>query len=336
MNYTPNFNDPRVISRIRKAYTYAVAHFDVEAESMHSMEAIARRFGQAQTDLSKWLMKQLLICTDQHFSEAAGISKKYILNPSGITYIQSIIGITVTKQAAIEEIYIKEYAEEFKTGEFKYKQSSDRYFHPIQSLKKENKYELFFKQGYNHDYDIECCAPTLLYQEALRHGLKPQPILHDYIENRSMHRQSLADELGITPSEVKDIINALIGGAKVGTNDYSSIYRENDRDATLINKIKSNEYITSLRESVKKMWEALPIDDRRSAKQKNAMYRSLEVQVMKSIVSYLKRTHNKHFTEHDGWKCVFEIDEYQLYKHVREHTGYVISVSHVSLRELCE
>jgi len=335
MNYTPNFNDARVVARASKAYAYAIAHFDYDIESMHSIEAITKRFGQAQTPICKWLMKTLLICTDQHFSEAAGVSKKYVLNKVGVEQIQSILGITISRQAAVEETYIEEYKEDFQTGDFTYKESSDRFFHPLQNIKKEYKYVLFYKQGYNHDYDINCCAPTLLYQEALKNSLKPQPILQYYIDNRSQIRETLALELQTTPEVVKKIITALFQGARLGANDYSSIYREYNNTA-LIHRIQQNEYITQMRESIAKMWKALPVTDRRSGKLKNKLYRQLESQVLKAIVQFLRKTHNKHFTEHDGWKCVFEIDEYQLIKYVREHTGYVISVSHVSLREMCE
>lgn len=335
MSYQPNIKDPRVIASLRKAYTYAIAHFDYEKESMHSMQAISKRFGQAQKDKSKWLMKTLLICTDHHYSEAAGISKKYILNKEGVELIQSMLGIVVTKQAAIEETYIEEYAEEFQTGNFTYKESSDRFFHPLQNIKSDNKKILFYKQGYNHDYDINCCAPTLLYQEALKCGLEPQPIIHHYIENRTEIRESLAVELQTTPKIVKGIITALFQGAKLGTNEYSSIYREYN-DTALIRRIQQNEYITKMRESIVLMWKALPIADRRSGRLKNDLYRKLELQVLKAIVSFLKKTNNKHFTEHDGWKCEYEIDEYQLYRFVKEKTGYNISLSHICLRDICE
>lgn len=335
MKYEPNFSDPRVLSRIRKAYTYALSHFEYETESMHSMHAICKRFGQAQKDISKWLIKTLLICTDYHFSEAAGISKKYKLNKEGIELIQSALGIIITKQAAIEETYVAEYADEFKTGDFKYNESSDRLFHPLQNIKKTHKHELFYKQGYNHDYDINCCAPTLLYQEALKRGLTPQPKLHHYIEHRAEIRESLAIELQTTPDVVKKVITALFQGAKLGTNEYSSIYCTY-KDKALIHRIQANEYITELRESIALMWKALPISDRRSGIQKNELYRQLELKVLKSIVSYLRKTNNKHFTEHDGWKCEYEIDEYQLHRHVRDVTGYNISLSHISLRDVCE
>lgn len=335
MNYKPNIKDPRVLNRIRKAYTYALAHFNHTAESMHSMQAITKRFGRAETDISKWLMKTLLTCTDYHYSEAAGISKKYILNKEGVELVQSLLNLTITKQAAIEETYVEEYKEEFLTGQFTYNESSDRLFHPLQNIKKDYKHVLFYKQGYNHDYDINCCAPTLLYQEALKNGLTPQPIIHHYIENRAELRVSLADELQTTPEIVKKVITALFQGAKLGTNEYSSIYREYN-DVALIRRIQSSEYITSLRESIREMWTMLPITDRRSGRQKNDLYRQLELKVLKAVISFMRKTNNRHFTEHDGWKCEFEIDEYQLYKHVREITGYNISLSHISLRDICE
>ena len=336
MRYEPNINDPRVRKRIQHAYHYALAHLSCTEETPHSQEALSKRFGQAQTDLSKWLRKQLLICTDHHYSDAAGLSKKYILNEDGVAHIESILGCRSTPAKAVQTLYTEEFKDELATGSFTYKEAANRRWHPIQSLKKTHKHALFYANGYNHEYDIQACAPTLLYQEALKHGLEPQPLIESYLRDRATVRARLANELQTSPEKVKKIINALFGGARVGCGDYFQLFKDLDGDSALIYAIKSNDYLNLLRESIREMWAALPVEDRRKSKLKMALYFELEARVLKAVVQFLRRTKNKHFTEHDGWVCEFMLDEHMLKRHVKETTGFDISVSHVCLRDLCE
>ncbi len=91
MAYKPNIKDPRVLKRIKQAYGYALGVFDNNEPTARSQAAIDKRFGKHSNPLSKYLRKQLLICTDHHFSNATGISKKYILNDAGVEHLRAVL-----------------------------------------------------------------------------------------------------------------------------------------------------------------------------------------------------------------------------------------------------
>jgi len=337
MNYTPNFNDPRVVSRCSKALAYACGVFT--SETMMSQQSISKRFGQAQTDLGKWLRHKLLIITDTHYSDAAGISIKYIINIDGANQLFKLLFPNIpftpvnTTTLVVNEA-VKEFTDELITGDFIYREKSDRMWHDLQWYRKEYKQRTLKQTGYNHEYDIEAAAQSLLYQDAVMfHNLKPQAIIKDYIKNKSVIRNTLAIELHTTPDNVKKIITAIFAGAKIGINEDFQLFKDLDRDVALINRIKDSEYINQMRVSVRELWRVLPINDRRVSREKWTYYFAIELKVLREVVKYLKRTNNKHFREHDGWTTEFEIDEYQLIRHVREHTGYVISLSHMHLTD---
>ncbi len=338
IDYTPNFNDPRVRARARKALAYACGNLDKDEAISRSQTALDKRFGH-HGPLTEYLRSMLLICVDHHYSDAAGIAKKYVLNVLGANtlckdlYPDETDIVKKTFEVTTDEI-IAEYQTEFLTGEFKYTEKSDRYWHDIQFKRKVVKHSIFAKQGYNHEYDIRAAAQTLLYQHALTHGLTPQPAIQSYIDNRAVIRDMLAHELNTTPELVKKTINALTSGAKVGVNDRFKLFNEIDCNVDLMNAIMTNKYLCDLRASLSEMWRVLPITDRRKCREKSMLYFSLEKSVINEVKRYLKSIGNKHFTEHDGWVCQYEIDEYQLLRHVLERTGYSISVSHAHLDEI--
>lgn len=337
MNYTPNFNDSRVRSRCSKALAYACGVFT--SETMMSQQTITKRFGQAQTPIGKWLRHKLLIITDPHYSDAAGISIKYIINVRGANDLFNALFPNTpftpanTTHLVINEA-VKEFSDELVTGDFIYKEKSDRLWHDLQWYRKEYKQRTLKQSGYNHEYDIEAAAQSLLYQDAIMfHQLTPQPIIEDYLKNKTVIRNTLAIELKTTPDNVKKIITAIFAGAKIGVNKNFQLFNELNQDVALIDRITKSEYINQMRVSVRELWRVLPISDRRKSREKWEYYFRLEHQVLKHVVKYLKRTNNKHFTEHDGWTTELEIDEYQLIRYVREHTGYVISLSHLYLTD---
>jgi hypothetical protein len=51
-------------------------------------------------------------------------------------------------------------------------------------------------------------------------------------------------------------------------------------------------------------------------------YFDLERTVLNQVRSYLDKTNNHYFLEHDGWSCEREIDVIELTEFVRTTTGY--------------
>lgn len=333
--YTPNLNDPRVRARCAKALAYVCGVFT--SETMMSQQTISKRLGRDDTDLGKWLRHKLLIITDHYYSESAGASMKYVIDIDGANELfnslfpnEVFTPKTITSLVVTEAV--KEFSDELITGDFIYKEVSHRQWHDLQWYRKEYKQRTLKQSGYNHEYDIEAAAQSLLYQDAIMfHHLASQPIIEDYLRNKVVVRNTLAIELKTTPDKVKKIITALFAGAKIGVNKDFQLFNDLNQDVALIERIKKSEYINQMRVSVRELWRVLPIMDRRSSREKWKYYFQIEGLVLKHVVKFLKKNRNKHFTEHDGWTTEYEIDEYQLIRYVREHTGYVISLSHVYL-----
>jgi hypothetical protein len=66
-DYQPNFNDPRVLSRIKTALGFACAVMSETKSHPWSSRYIDKFFGSQRNDLSKYLRKTLLICTDEFY-----------------------------------------------------------------------------------------------------------------------------------------------------------------------------------------------------------------------------------------------------------------------------
>jgi hypothetical protein len=95
-------------------------------------------------------------------------------------------------------------------------------------------------------------------------------------------------------------------------------------------RIQSNEYLKEMRAEIKEMWRHLPVENIRDGTERFAIYFSLEKQVMNEVVKYLKKTKNRHFTQHDGWICEHEIELYRLHSDIKNTTGFSINFSHIT------
>lgn len=350
MSYKPNTNDPRVIKKIKKALGFVGSHLSDTKSHPWSTRYMDKYFGQQQHDLSKWLRNQLVICTNSRYSKDSGICKEYIKNKTGYDKLVSLIQITTTypsvsQVGSLEVDFVKnEYKDELTTLDFTYNDKSGRLWHPLQRVRKEHKLIVFNDSGLRYQYDIQCCAPTLIHQHS-QMLVNPMDLhlfaLHRYFTNRNQIRKELAQEAEITEDLAKVIINALLTGAQLGNNQDSDIYKLLNGDKARIEYLKQNEYIKQLRSDIKTCWDyikptlskrtivtktgttrTLPI----SSKQKASLYFQLERQVLDSVLSYLNKTNNKHFLEHDGWACSNEIDRDELIKWVKNKTGFDIQL----------
>ncbi len=65
--YTPNFADPRVLNRIKRAYGFSRACISTDEPHPWAKMYIDQFFGQQQNPLSKWLREILLVPVDSWF-----------------------------------------------------------------------------------------------------------------------------------------------------------------------------------------------------------------------------------------------------------------------------
>lgn len=377
MSYEPNLKDPRTQKRVKRAIAFANAFLSNTKPRGWSTRYIDKYFGHQGNDLSKWLRNKLLICTNDRYSKDTGVCKEYIKNQSGLeslikqvilypsviqvsSTITSVIQVSNTANTSVlqvtKELINEEFGSELKSKKFTYEDKSNRLWHNLQRVKKEYKQEIFSENGFKFQYDIECCAPTLIHQysqtipEIIQNDKWIQgPMdlylfaLRSYLKDRKQIRTQLANDAEITYEQAKEIINALLMGAKLGHNSDSDIYKMLNGDTARIEFLKQHEYLKQLREDIKTCWEyirpTLPrtyITDKNnkqrrlpvSNKQKAGVYFDLERQVLNTCRDYLDRTNNKYFLEHDGFVCEKELDKEELSKWVKINTGFDIKLDH--------
>ena len=321
--YQPNFNDPRVISRVQLALQFVEDFVSPHKANWLSTRAIDKAFGQGQLALSKWLRTELLIVADPHWNHLTGKCKSYKRNQDGYQRLKAQIN------GPVPQITPRQLSE-LSSGNFEYTEKSNRLWNPLQNLPKRIKRPLLAKNGYNYNYDICCAAPRLILQYARKCGMTIEtPHMDLYIQDKTYVREQIAQHTGLTPDEVKFVINALLHGAIISHDDrYSSIITGINGKHSALDKLKENDYITSLREEILQIWKSikphrqLNTTNRLSAKDKSKTYRELEELVLKEIQRYLVRTNNRGLLEHDGWTCMNAIDMNELRSLVRSNTGY--------------
>lgn len=372
MNYSPNMNDPRIQRRVKKAIGFTNACVSSKPRTW-STRYIDKFFGQQQTDLSMWLRSKLLICTDERYSKEKHVSKKYIKNTAGLNEVVSLLrevqsiplcitsrddknsGSSIISVSQVTKDFLKEeFDEELTAKEFKYEEKSSRLWHNLQRVRRKYKEEIFSDYGFKFNYDIQCCAPTLIYQYS---KMIPEVIIDNkyvqgpmdlhlvaltkYLKDRNSVREQLAKEAEITYDQAKEIINALLMGARLGHNEDSDIYKMLNGDRVRIEYLKQNEFLQELRSDLKTCWEyikpTLPvtyITDKNSrkrklpisSKQKSMVYFDLERKVLNAIRSFMDQNEIKYFLEHDGWVSDKEIDIDQLCLWVKNSTGFSIQI----------
>lgn len=340
--YAPNVNDPRIADRIKKSIIFVERYVSATSKGWLSRDHINNHLGASNRDLGKFLREKLLICVNEYYNKETGKCKEYILNEAGLNEIKELLA---NKQVTIH-YSVAEVAEHLQkqliSGNFEYRDSSDRKFNPIQNIRRAAKKQILSANGYCYQYDIQCSAPTLLFQRAKQLGLESwSDELHQYLNDRNKLRQHIADECEIPLALAKKIITALFQGSHISHSHKTSIYKDLNGDHARIDWLKEDQQLSVIREDIKQIWQTLkPLVQKRTitnkngvirslpttGKQKTALYRNLEREVLNVIEIYLKENTERYFLEHDGWSCDSELDIDQLKRFIKEHTGYQIEI----------
>jgi len=343
MTYQPNFNDPRVIKRCQQALGFACGVMSETKSHSWSTRYIDKYFGMCSNPLSIYLRNTLLIVTNDSYRYNSGDKnkcKEYILNKEGVRSLRENLKLTIyNTYPSVLQVANSDHLEELNTGNFTYKDQSNRLWHPLQRYRREYRTQILADQNYTHDYDIECCAPTLIHQYAQQLGMDEYLFaLRRYLTDRTSVRNQLAIELELESAAVKEIINALFCGATISANkDHSDIYKILNGDLVRIEYLKQNKFLIELIMDIKTCWAYItPHMSRRrnsttnrlikiTCRQKWNVYFELERQIIDQVRVYLNDKSNKHFLIHDGWTCEREVDRDDLRDYLRDKTGYEIN-----------
>lgn len=327
MTYQPNFQEPRIRRRTETVLGWCAASLSTDKPRFWTRKQLDKRFGQSHNDLSGWLRSQLLIeaCT---YNMYLGRAKTYLLNEPNFLKLQAEFWPAKTQVNTASDWAAKEYQAQFDSGDFEYQDKSQRLWNDLQRIPTAIRRPLFAQNGYRYEYDIEACAPTLIYQYAIKCGLtRPTPRLCQYLDNRTELRSRLEQDLGCEPNQAKRIITAMFSGARLGVgNSIAAILNNNLHQ---VQKLSSLKYIKDLQKDIKKCWDKIKVQEeslRLSSRDKWLIYFRLERSVMDVIKKYLKKNSLRYFLEHDGWRCDQAIDPIDLEVLVKRSLGYQIKL----------
>ena len=337
--YTPNFNDPRVIKRCLKAIGFTKALVSTTKEASIASRTIDKHFGHSGDNLSKYLRKKLLICVDPYFNKDTGKCKKYVYSAESMRDLMNKINID--KPPAVEWGK-KTYNDELKTLNFKYNDKSHRLWNPIQNMKSAVRDRLLADAGLIYQYDIVCCAPTLLYQHS---RIKSLWTLEFYLNNRAEIREHLAEGLEVDKKVVKEFINSLFAGAVISTSPVRAVMAMFSNDIAKIEFIKQDTFIQLLHNDIKSMWQPIiasaPVEyiiDKNGKKRKKPfnsrakwnVYFRLEREILDAQIEYMKERKIKSFLLHDGIFTNTKIDVKTMTDYIKEKTGYDVQLEEMS------
>jgi len=256
----------------------------------------------------------------------------------------STVNLSVYNVAQVAKIISQKHQQELQTLQFNYRDQSHRLWHPLQNANKEVKSEIFSQAGLPWNWDIQCCAPTLILQQARMIGRlqTPTPVLDQLIADRNWFRNELAADVGILPDQAKQVINALLCGARLGFNsEHSSIARYLNSDQDSIFLLRSSSMVQQLRDEIRQCWASLAHTVTRreittakghkkllpvSPRQKWDIYFTQERRVLQAVCSFLDLCKIRYFLEHDGWRTDQEFYEPELEQWVYKKTGFVVRV----------
>ncbi|MGJ0223627.1 hypothetical protein ACQUZK_09525, partial [Streptococcus pyogenes] len=116
---------------------------------------------------------------------------------------------------------------------------------------------VFWEDRLPHNYDIQSCAPTLIYQQARQFGMMDECAAIDaLLENPKAFRTDLASRIGISYKDAKAIINALFCGAVLGRGPRFQLFRW-IRSFPKMNALRDDPWLTALREEIKTCWRVI-------------------------------------------------------------------------------
>ena len=290
--YTPNFDDPRVRKRCKKALGFAYGLLRTHKEKSCYTRSIDKFFGQQQTQLGKYLRRKLLVMGNPHYQFGTGVSvcKMYTLDKVGADQLyQDLHPATKTtvfntvKRHLVADAMEAEHIDEIRSGDFVYNDKSNRYWHPLQNVNSNTRKWLFAKHDYKHIYDITA----------------------------------------------KKLINSLFAGARLGCNKDYSTFQMLNYDYNKMNALKADAQLDALRCAITKAWKIIAsaedihvsLGKKITSRHKWAVYFKYERAIMNVITDYLEYNYIKYFIEHDGWSCNTQLDIAELLKLIRARTG---------------
>ena len=349
---TPNFNDPRVRRRMELALGWTLMTMQVDKTRTLYCRDISstNALGQANNALSKWLKYHLLTCTNDTFNKDTGRCKEYRLNLEGTRHIAEILNYNVFNGLSGDyndlgrELGLRYAQQQYDLNNIEYQEKSSRYWNPIQNIRREIRNTFLARAGMTEQYDVECCAQTLLYQTYLRLDKPPLMMIESYISNRTAVRNKIAEDTGISRSVVKQLLTAMNNNSRLQAHRQCSTFHLVDYSETLVDAYNNHPTVVYLRTEMSKMWRAIGdtmLDrelittasgiERRvtiNGRMKSTLYFSLEKLVMDIAYEYLTNNNKRFFKLHDAFitEPITTQQVTEITEAIKQQTGYNIKL----------
>ena len=326
--YEPNFSDFRVKQRLSLVVSWAAKNLGMGQKTVHSFK-LNTVFGPKGNQLGDWLRGKLLMRAPDRYVPGTK-SYAYSVNKAGLRELTKILTKSESAKKCLLDNVQREFESEIKTHEYEYKESSDRYWHPLQNLQKDIKDSFWKRNGLSHDYDIECCAPAILIQLAEAAGMPrdKNEILFSYLQDKKPLRQHVCKLVDCDSATAKRIINALFNKARLAANSRSAIFKMLNNKHTKMLALQEDPEIKKLRKHIKEMWHHISLKHEgvKTARGRWQLYFTHERRVLDAIISVAKESNNPYFTEHDGIRTGKELDTAKVEKRILQDTGFVLKL----------
>jgi hypothetical protein len=344
-SYTPNFNDRRTQQRVRSVLEWCGTMLLQKRARSINHKVLRKVFGNTSQGLGRWLYSNLLIQTGSYAARSHSFS--YSLNKSGYEKLHRMLNI----QAPTSVSLIRETYPHIVSGAEipQYVDRGGRRFHAIQNMKREDR-KVVFKGWW--DYDIEACAPTLVYQYALaayyaankNSSALPFPAVARLIESKIEMREHVAAVAKIDIEKAKELLHSLFFKARLSPHSACAVYQLLNEDRLRYELLKNDPFIKALRTDVRRVWTWATHQDkverakatfndgiarphsRSGAKHRNAIYIMLERKVMRAIEEWFPNGVLPGILMHDGFMSRVDVSVEVLECHVKETTGYSIKL----------
>jgi hypothetical protein len=168
VTYEPNWKNPQVKRRAITVFSFVELFMSTWRGTEISANELREVFGGASNPLTIYLRNMLLVQVSNSY-QIGQYSKIWCLNSKGFEKLKHHLNISNKGEnpqgIVIADVYVLEkFGNELATLNFQYNDSSNRLFHPLQNMKKEQKDDFWARHGLPFNYDIEACAPNILFQ----------------------------------------------------------------------------------------------------------------------------------------------------------------------------
>lgn len=368
-SYEPDWTNGHVQKRLKKVLQWAAQYtigkhgsvvplhlsakgFDTPTGRVPGLNDI---FGPKGNALGDYLRKRLLHTASRSYVPGKA-SRTYTVEAAAFNELSAKLKTPEDKSSQAQpssldassaslQVLIERHAEELRSGVFKYRDSSNRLWHPLQNLPRAAKGSFWQRHGLPFDYDIQACAPTILLQLAEQAGVPPILVepLQGYLEDREGFRAHVATLTGLSIPEAKSLINSLFNGAKLGANPRFSSFQALGYRTESMEALRADQRVKDLQRAIRVVWKQIEgarrLDSRltmeqvlagvqrvdfrlKTAQRKWSLYFQHERQVLDAIKQFAQDRQITIFSEHDGFRASREVDLAELQRFVEARTGF--------------